>query len=456
MTVPGLSLQQRVRVLEDQVRQLASELRLARQDTPGHEPPRERWLGRIVDDPDPGDNTFRVHLLSCRFTRATGVQAALEHDRDSYVIARSFPGRSHRRGDRVCVERIRGRLAGEAETGEWWICEGSVEVRWGRIVASAAPVPDLSTSGVTRAQPIYEVELGHVPDTWPAVDRLLLGYGPLDPATNGIDAALTSFTADVPREVVPALSTIGDLHAGQPVLLVDEGGRWVIVGPGQAVETRELLTFGGGWKELGGYGSELLAGDRLSLDPASVWGLGGAGGASLTSWHDVVFLDQTSFDDPFARINRRGDYLISLRWRPRPYQYGYMTGAWDADEAQTITGETIETTTSAGHTHFVDVLYQNPAYWQVSLLLEVIGSRVARATPEVLQDLAVLRYDEPLGNLRQAVGIGTFNAGDELRLTVAIDDELFTPPALTARGVQLLTDLELVLCRLGSGATWVP
>ncbi len=455
MTVPGLSLQQRVRVLEDQVRQLASELRLARQDTPGHEPPRERWLGRIVDDPDPGDNTFRVHLLSCRFTRATGVQAALEHDRDSYVIARSFPGRSHRRNDRVCVERIRGRLAGEAETGEWWICEGSVEVRWGRIVASAAPVPDLSDTAVKRVLPIYEVELGHVPDTWPAVDRLMLGYGPLDPATNEIDAAISAFVADVPREVVPALSTIGDLHAGQPVLLVDEGGRWVIVGPQQAVETRERIVLAAGYRELdGSYDDYVLAGDRLNLYMTSAYGLGWYGTRDVLSpeeGHDLIYLPQTGFDSPFARVNRRGDYLIAIRWTPKPHNYNFMTGAWDADEPTTVTGATYETRGG----DFVDgVLWQNPARWEVLLTLNVFNPLLPRATDEPIQDVAVMRYEEPWGETRQVVYLGSFNKGDELRLILSLSDEHWSPPSITDRGVS--GGAIVTIARLASGETWIP
>ncbi len=460
MVTPDRSDRRRILNLEERLRALEAEVLLARQSAAAHMAPRERWLAKIEGTPVAGDDTFTCQLLSCRFTPAPGPQAVLYHERGSRVVARSFPARGYSSGDYVVVERIRGRLKNDAEAGEWWICAGPAEIRWGRTTAVAASYTELSrNSAIDRAMPIYEVELGHCGFEWPATSRRMFGWGRLDAATGFIDPGIAQFTADSPSVVVPACSLIGDLHRGQPVLLALEGGQWYAIGPSQSQASRETLMFSDGYLESGGtQQSWVKVGNRLGLRMFSASGLAGDGAGSLDHWHDVRFLAQGAFDDSFATITRRGDYLISLRWSPAPYQYGYLTGSYSASEAQTLTGATITSTTASGHTHDVAAKNQLACWWQANLTLEVSASRFTRGNTTLLRDQSVMDYYRPGGETRQALAFVTLNTEDELRLVLDLDADNYSSGALSARGVQLLTgyDVTLTLMRLGEGGTWIP
>lgn len=459
MATPDRSDRRRILSLEERLRALESEVLLARQSATAHLAPRERWLARVEGTPAASDDTFTCELLSCRFTAAPGTQAVLYHARGSRVVARSFPTRGYAAGDYVVVERLRGQLSGDAETGEWWICAGPAEMRWGRTTAVGASYPDLSLAGgVTRGMPIYEIELGHMGYEWPANQAISVAWQRLDPANGQVDTTLTLFAADAPATIVPAHSLIGDLHRGQPVLCALEGGKWYIIGPSQVQVSRERLSFVDGYLESGGtQQSWVKYGNRLGLRFQSMQGTGGQSGLSLSAWYDVRTLAQSTFDDSFAVINRRGDYLITLQWTPSPYQYGYLTGSYSASEAQSLTGATITSTTAAAHTHDVAVKNQYACYWQANLTLEVCASTLPRVNSIVLRDSAPLYYDQPLGATRQITQLATFNAGDELRLVLDLDDTAYSDAALTHRGVDLGVGYQtLTLMRLGEGGTWSP
>jgi len=459
MVTPERSDRKRILNLEERLRTLETEVLLARQSAAAHLAPRERWLAKVEGTPVAGDDTFTCQLLSCRFTPAPGPQAVLYHERGSRVVARSFPPRGYATGDYVVVERLRGQLSGDAEAGEWWVCAGPAELRWARTTAVAASYPDLSRAGaVSRSLPIYEVELGHLGFDWPADQWRGVGWSRLDAGTGQVSTALSQFVADSPATIVPACSLIGDLHRGQPVLCALEGGRWYAIGPSQVQASRERLRFVEGYLESGGTQQGWVkAGNRLGLRLLDMYGTGGDAGLSLTAWYDVRTLPQSTYDDSFAVINRRGDYLISLRWTPAPYQLGYLTGSYSASEAQTLTGATITSSTTSAHTHDVAVKNQAACYWQANLTLEVCASTYVRGNTVILQDSAPLYYYQPLGATRQMLAFATFNTGDELRLSLEIDGTVYSDAALTHRGVHLgAGEHELVLMRLGEGGTWIP
>lgn len=439
--------------MEAELRALRDEVRLLRDSSPVHAAPREEWLGRVIGTPAATDNTFLVELLSCRFTATPGTQQLQVRQRDSRVVAMAFPARPYQAGDYVRVERRRGQLARDTEEGEWWICAGPVEIRWGRTVSAAGSYPDLSVSGqATRGLPVYEVELGHLPFTWPT--PIGIGWSRLTAASE-VNAAASSFVSDSPRVVVHAASLLGDLHKGQPVLMAMEAGRLYIVGPTWAMGSRERITFAPN-----GYSNTSIStpvtgvihGETMAMRIDSMFGLGGLGSVSSSStYYDVrPNVSQSSYSDHFATITRRGDYFLMLHWNPRPWRYTFMEStSANPTERQSLLGATIETTTSAGHTHFVTVANQQAMYWEVqATLASDVGTRMV--------DLATLTYDDVYGQWRNAVGIASFNEGEKLRLTLATTSNYNVPSGAIRRGFQLQLSPTLLLWRLPEGLSWIP
>jgi hypothetical protein len=118
-------------------------------------------------------------------------------------------------------------------------------------------------------------------------------------------------------------------------------------------------------------------------------------------------------------------------------------------ERQSLLGATIETTTSAGHTHFVTVANQQAMYWEVqATLASDVGTRMV--------DLATLTYDDVYGQWRNAVGIASFNEGEKLRLTLATTSNYNVPSGAIRRGFQLQLSPTLLLWRLPEGLSWIP
>lgn len=453
MTVPEKSTKKRVRRLETELRALRDEVRQLREASPAYGNPKEEWLGRVIGTPAAGDNCFTVELLSCRFTPTAGAQELKIRQRDSRVVAMAYPARPYQAGDYVRVERHRGQLARDAEAGEWWICAGPVELRWGRTVSAAGSYPDLSVAGqATRGVPVYEVELGTMPFTWPT--GIGIGWSRLT-AGGEVNAASTPFVADSPRVVVQAASLLGDLHKGQPVLMAMESGRLYIVGPVWAMGSRERMAFA-----TTGYSTSssaiavdgVINGETMSLRLDSMRGTGGLGSLpSNTSFYDIEpNPSQSTYGDHFATVRRRGDYLCSLVWNPRPWRYGYMSStSLDSAERQNLLGATIETTTVSSHSHFVSVKNQEPMFWQVQAsLVSDAGARFS--------DIATLTYDQIYGPWQNAMGIASFNAGEQLRLTLSFPVDANVPAAATRRGVQLGYQPTLLMWRLPEGLYLVP
>lgn len=423
--------------------------------------PRDRWLGVTVANgqtyPETG-NTFFIKLISAAFApEVPGDSTVTQRDRGTIVLARTWPEVYLAEGTEVVVDRIKG----VGDGGSWWVNTSSStpQIRWGRTTAVAASYTDLSYSrGAVRSLPIYEVELGDVSYDWPTDLSVHLGWSWLDTAINQIDQDVTAYVPKSPSQVVLAGSLIGDLHQGQPVLLASESGKWWIIGPQQAqVSTEEVVFAPRGWTSSSTSQSHAIFGEQLALEANAMYGTGGNGGWS-PNWHDVVLLPQSGHGDPFARINRRGDYMIRIAWWPQPYRLGYLRGYYDASEAQTLTGATVTSSSSSGHTHTVDVKNQLDLYWQANLDLLATNSTYARSGDTVTRLSAIMRYADTQGHERESMFITSFNRGDELRLVLSISDIVYNDSRLTHRGaiINQATAPRVMFRRLGEANTYIP
>ncbi|MFO0817721.1 MAG: hypothetical protein U1A77_07260 [Pirellulales bacterium] len=289
-----------------------------------------------------------------------------------------------------------------------------------------------------------------MPFTWPT--PIGIGWGPLT-AAGEVNSAQSPFVADSPRVVVHAASLLGDVHRGQPVLMTLESGRFYIVGPVWAMGSRERISFAPN-----GYSnnsssipvSGVIHGETMSFRVTSMFGTGGLGAVSGTYRDFRPNASQASYLDHFGTIMRRGDYLMLLTWNPRPYQYAYMeSSSANSGEYQSLLGETVETTTVSGHSHFVEVANQKAMFWEVAATLASdVGTR--------LVDYTTLTYGDVYGPVRNTIGIASFQEGEKLRLTMTTTENYNVPSGAVRRGFQLQLSPTLLLWRLQEGLSWIP
>lgn len=459
MSKSDASLSRRITELEQRLRAAETDIRIPRQSPPAWAAPRERWLGRVAVSSTltTSDEVYAVELLSVVYNdTAAGATTKVLHERGSTINALAWPKRDYQAGAYVIVERIRGTLSGDSYTGEWILPSDRVEIRWGRTVSVSYSFPDLSRAGSSMGtvHPVYEVELGRMP--FPAVATGLgerFGHTSLVAATAVVNPLYSAFVADSPQVAVEALSLIGDLHKGQPVLLALEGGRWQIIGPSVASVSRETLTFSSsGWRYSDGVRQAFITGtDRLNVQLSSMLGTGGNG--TLYNYHDVKPLSQATWADPAFEIMRRGDYEISLYVDPAVYQYGYLqNGSFNANEFTALaSSELLTLTDSSGDTVS---LPRGAIHWRSLVTLEWVAGLAPAASRKASWPIQFNYYQRatPLWPATQVVSL---NKGDQLRLVLENDPTDFSPAGLLNRG-WAASSLYLGVRRLADGLTWIP